>query len=199
MSDLPGAGGAGGGDDDDVVRLEATRRHSRARGRARRRSGSTRGPRCGWCRRAPRAAGRRHRRAARAGRRPRSRHGGCRRSVVQACASRSRKSAPQSITVTDSGSWAARAAECPCGRARNTTSWPASTSSGGVLEDAVGQRRQVRVEVAQARARRWNPPSAHRSRPQGARAGAGGSLRRRSRSHPRLLLSSCCMTIHDHA
>ena len=61
----------------------------------------------------------------------------------------SRKSAPQSMTTTPSGSAAAISADWPCGRPRKTTSWPASTS--GVVSSSVRSASGTRCG--------WRPPS----------------------------------------
>ena len=93
-----------------------------------RRRVAARARRCGAApERARGAAGR----GARAGRRATTRRTGAV-EPAHAAASASRKSAPQSTTTTSSASRRRGRRTAPCGSARTTTSWPASTSRRGV-------------------------------------------------------------------
>ena len=159
----------------------STRPAARAGNRARRarRSGSSRGRRSAARRagasRAPRQLGQ-----------PVGPGAGVRAAVprAQAAGSVSRWSAPQSITRTSSPSCAASSAERPCGRARKTTSCPASVSGGRLLQDAVGERQQVRLVRAQRGARAAARRQRADLRPPDARAAAGAARPPRIRSLP---------------
>ena len=134
--------------------------------------------------------------AARAGRRARSRRAGCRRTSVHAVV----VGEPEVGAAVDDddvrrAAAAASAAEWPCGRARKTTSWPASTS--GVVSSRTRSASGMRCGwmLAERLAGVRAPRSARRSRPRGARAAAAGALRRRTRSPRPLPLVIMCMTI----
>ena len=62
-------------------------------------------------------------------------------------ASASRKSAPRSMTGRSAGSWATRAADWPCGRARKTRSACASAAGVGRDEAGVGEGGQLRMDA----------------------------------------------------